>query len=97
MSSKGEQDVGGASEELLGVEGAAMGDPCLLPLMHRHAHHVPGCEGGSHQAQEGEGAVVLEGGQEDCQQRYQPPHNGPSPAALVMRCCTSMAGAAKGG
>lgn len=79
MPSKCEQDVGSACEELLGVKGASVGDPRLLPLMHCCPHHVPGCKGGGNQPKKGKGTVVLEGRQQDCEQGYQSPHNSPGP------------------
>ena len=82
MPSKCEQDVGSSCKELLGVKGARVGDPRLLAFMHCCAHHVPGCKGGGHQPKEREGAIILEGREQDCEQGYQTPHNSPGPAQL---------------
>lgn len=96
MPSKSEQDVGSTSEELLSMEGTRVGHPRLLPFTHSCAHHVPGCEGSGHQTQEREGTVVLEGGKQDCQERHQSPHDGPSPVQLttlhVRECCMHVVG-----
>lgn len=82
MPSKSEQNISSPCEELLGVKGARVCDPRLLSSMHCRAHHVPGCKGGGHQTKKREGAVVLEGREQDCEQGYQTPDYSPSPALL---------------
>ena len=93
MPSKCEQDIGSSCKELLRVEGARVGDPRLLPLMHCCAHHVPGCEGGGHQPKKRKGTVVLEGGQQDREQGHQAPHNSPGPVQpgrLLAGTCSTL-------
>ena len=83
MPSKGEQNVGGSRKELLCINWAGVHDAFNLAFMHSCAHHIPGCECCGNQAQEGEHAVVLEGREQHCEQRYHTPYNCPSPVSTT--------------